>query len=161
MDALCRVRNKIRYVLSWRAVYELPRVLCLWLFPYLRRNSGNTQRRIPSRAHKLFVTRVHALLHMYFCLTYCKPCVVFFQPTYVLFQFLQFCVAGHGVILKWYVQETKRNKYDYRNVILIERTRVTDYLTQCNLIISVAKFICIVQVTAAGPSVVAQTINWR
>ena len=41
MDSLCRVRNKIMYVLLWRTVYALTRVLFCCLFPSLLRNSGN------------------------------------------------------------------------------------------------------------------------
>ena len=41
MDSLCRVRNKIMYVLSWRTVSVLTRVLFLCLFPSLLRNSRN------------------------------------------------------------------------------------------------------------------------
>ena len=41
MDSLCRVRNKIMYVLSWRTVSVLTRVLFWYLFPSLLRNSGN------------------------------------------------------------------------------------------------------------------------
>ena len=41
MDSLCRVRNKIMYVLLWRTVYALTRVLFSCLFPSLLHNSGN------------------------------------------------------------------------------------------------------------------------
>ena len=41
MDSLCRVRNKVMYVLSWRTVSVPTRVLFLCLFPSLLRNSGN------------------------------------------------------------------------------------------------------------------------
>ena len=40
MDSLCLVRNKIMYVLLWRTVYALTRVLFWCLFPSLLRNSG-------------------------------------------------------------------------------------------------------------------------
>ena len=40
-DSFCRVRNKIMYVLSWRTVSALTRVLFWYLFPSLLRNSGN------------------------------------------------------------------------------------------------------------------------
>ena len=48
MDSLCRVRNKIMYVLSWRTVYALTsyRVLFWCLFPSLLRNSGNKHQNI-------------------------------------------------------------------------------------------------------------------
>ena len=39
MDLLCRVRNKIMYVLLWRTVYALTRVLFWCLFPSLLRNN--------------------------------------------------------------------------------------------------------------------------
>ena len=41
MHSLCRVRNKILHVLSWRTVSSLTRVLFWCLFPSLLRNSGN------------------------------------------------------------------------------------------------------------------------
>ena len=41
LSSLCRVRNKIMYVLSWRTVPALTRVLFWCLFPSLLRNSGN------------------------------------------------------------------------------------------------------------------------
>ena len=41
MDSLCRVRNKIIHVLSWRTVSALTWVLFWYLFPSLLRNSGN------------------------------------------------------------------------------------------------------------------------
>ena len=47
MDLLCRVRNKIMYVLSWRTVSALTQVLFLWLFPSLFRNSGNKHKNNP------------------------------------------------------------------------------------------------------------------
>ena len=45
--ALCRVRNKIMYAFWWRTVSALPRVLFLYLFPSLLRNSGNKHRNNP------------------------------------------------------------------------------------------------------------------
>ena len=47
MDSLCRVRNKIMYVLLWRTVYALTRVLYRCLFPSLLRNSGNQHQNNP------------------------------------------------------------------------------------------------------------------
>ena len=47
MDSLCRVRNKIMYVLSWRTGSALTRVLFLFLFPLLLRNSGNKHKKHP------------------------------------------------------------------------------------------------------------------
>ena len=47
MDSLCRVRNKIMYVLSWRTVSTPTRVLFLCLFPSLLRNSGNKHKNYP------------------------------------------------------------------------------------------------------------------
>ena len=47
MDSLCRVRNKIMYVLLWRTVYALTRVLFWCLFPSLLRNSGNKHQNNP------------------------------------------------------------------------------------------------------------------
>ena len=47
MDSLCRVRNKIIYVLLWRTVYALTRVLFWCLFPSLLRNSGNKHQNNP------------------------------------------------------------------------------------------------------------------
>ena len=47
MDLLCRVRNKIMYVLEWRTVSALTRVLFLCLFSSLLRNSGNKHENNP------------------------------------------------------------------------------------------------------------------
>ena len=47
IDALCRVRNKIMYALSWRTVSPLTRVLFLYLFPSLLLNSGNRHNKTP------------------------------------------------------------------------------------------------------------------
>ena len=46
MDSLCRLRNKIMYVLSWRTL-KLTRVLFWYLFPSLLRNLGNKHQYIP------------------------------------------------------------------------------------------------------------------
>ena len=48
MDSLCRARNIIIYVLSWRTVSVLTRVLFWCLFPSLLRNSAN-KHKLPSR----------------------------------------------------------------------------------------------------------------
>ena len=48
MDSLCRVRNKIMYVLLWRTVYGLTQVLFWCLFPSLLCNSGNKHEIKPS-----------------------------------------------------------------------------------------------------------------
>ena len=47
LSSLCRVRNKMMYVLSWRTVSALNRVLFLSLFPSLLRNSGNKHQNYP------------------------------------------------------------------------------------------------------------------
>ena len=47
MDSLCCVRNKIMYVLLWRTVYALTRLLFWCLFPSLLRNSGNKHQNNP------------------------------------------------------------------------------------------------------------------
>ena len=47
MDSLCRVRNKIMYVLSWRTVSVHTRVLFWYFFPSLLRNSGNKHQNNP------------------------------------------------------------------------------------------------------------------
>ena len=47
MDSLCRVRNKIMYVLLWRTVYVLTRLLFWCLFPSLLRTSGNKHQNNP------------------------------------------------------------------------------------------------------------------
>ena len=47
MDPSCRVWNKIMYVLSWRTVSALTRVLFWCLFPSLLRNSGNKHQNDP------------------------------------------------------------------------------------------------------------------
>ena len=47
LSSLCRVRNKIIYVLSWQTVSVLTRVLFWCLFPSLLRNSGNKHQNNP------------------------------------------------------------------------------------------------------------------
>ena len=47
MDSLCSVKNKIMYVLLWRTVYALTRVLFWCLFPSLLHNSGNKHQNNP------------------------------------------------------------------------------------------------------------------
>ena len=47
MDSLCRVRNRIMYVLSWGTVSAFTRVLFWYLFHSLLRNSGNTHQNSP------------------------------------------------------------------------------------------------------------------
>ena len=47
LSSLCRVRNIIMHVLSWRTVSALPRVLFWCLFPPLLRNSGNKHQNNP------------------------------------------------------------------------------------------------------------------
>ena len=49
MEKLCRVRNTIMYVLWWRTLYALTRVLFSCLFPSLLCNSGNKHQNNPSR----------------------------------------------------------------------------------------------------------------
>ena len=46
-DSLYRVRNKIMYVLAWRTIYALTRVLFWCLCPPLQHNSGNKHQNIP------------------------------------------------------------------------------------------------------------------
>ena len=57
MDPLCRVRNKIMYVLLRRTVYAFTRVLFWCLFPPPKNKNKITL----SWAHKQFATRVHKL----------------------------------------------------------------------------------------------------
>ena len=52
MDSVCRVRNKIMYVLSWRTVSALTRVLFWYLFPEFRSNPGNKHQKQPSRERR-------------------------------------------------------------------------------------------------------------
>ena len=78
MQSFCRVRNKMIYVLSWRTVSALTRVLFLCLFPSLLRNSGNKYKNNLSLALKQFVTRVHTLFSIWYTcdtntLTACLP----------------------------------------------------------------------------------------
>ena len=47
VDSLCRVRDKIMYVFSWRTVSALTRMLFLCVFPSLPRNSGNKHKNNP------------------------------------------------------------------------------------------------------------------
>ena len=63
MDSLCRVRNIIMYVLLWRTVYALTRVLFWCLFPCATREI-NTKITL-EWAHKQFATRVHTLFYIY------------------------------------------------------------------------------------------------
>ena len=46
-DSLYCVRNKMMYVLSWRTISALTRVLFWYLFPSLLRNSGNKHQNNP------------------------------------------------------------------------------------------------------------------
>ena len=64
IDSLCRVRNKIMYVLLWRTVYALTRVLLC--------NSGNKHQKTLSWAHKQFATRVNTLF-LFDCMLTCVP----------------------------------------------------------------------------------------
>ena len=61
MDSLCRVKNKIMYVLLWRTVYALTLVLFWCLFPELR---SHRHKITLSWAHKQFATRVHSLFYI-------------------------------------------------------------------------------------------------
>ena len=73
MDTLCRVRNKIMYVLSWRTVSALTRVLFWYLFPSLLRNSGNKHQNNPLMSAEtihhsstciiLYISGVHSILN--------------------------------------------------------------------------------------------------
>ena len=47
LSSLCRVRNEIMYVLEWRTISALTRVLFWCLFPSLLRNSGNKHQNNP------------------------------------------------------------------------------------------------------------------
>ena len=58
MDSLCHVRNNVRYVLWWRTVYVIPRVL-FWCATRAI-NSKITL----SWAHKPFATRLHMLFYI-------------------------------------------------------------------------------------------------
>ena len=62
MDSLCCIRIKLMYVLLWRTVYALTRVLFWCLFPLLLRSSGNKHQNNP---HKQFATWVHTLFYKY------------------------------------------------------------------------------------------------
>ena len=63
--SLCHVRNEIMYVLVWRTVYALTRVLFWCLFLPLLRNSEINTKITLSWAHKQFATRVHTLFSIY------------------------------------------------------------------------------------------------
>ena len=65
MDSLCHVRNKIMYVLLWRTVYVLTRVLfwCLFSPRCCTTREINTKITL-SWAHKQFPTWVHTLFSM-------------------------------------------------------------------------------------------------
>ena len=61
MDSLWCVRNRIMYVLSWRTVYALTRVLFWCLFPELLCNSENKHQNNTRVSAKQFATRVLTL----------------------------------------------------------------------------------------------------
>ena len=48
IDSLCRVRNEIMYLLSWRTISALTRVLFCCLFPSLLRNEGRCEKKCKS-----------------------------------------------------------------------------------------------------------------
>ena len=65
MDSLCRVRNEIVYVLSWRTVSVLTRVLFWYLFPALRRNSWNKHQNNPLvRAETIHHSSTYIILYI-------------------------------------------------------------------------------------------------
>ena len=60
MDSLCRLRNKLMYILSWRTVSALTQVLCWCLFPSLLCNSGNKhQNNTHERWNSLSLEYIH------------------------------------------------------------------------------------------------------
>ena len=67
MDWLCRMRNKIMYVLWRRTVYALTRVSFCWLFPSLLWNSENKyQNNPPVSAETIRLTNTCFILHWCF-----------------------------------------------------------------------------------------------
>ena len=64
MDSLCRVRNKIMYVLSWRTVFALTQCYFGIYFPRCFATREINTNITLSWALKQFVTRVHTLFSM-------------------------------------------------------------------------------------------------
>ena len=84
MDSLCRIKNKIMYVLWWRTVSALTRVLFWCLFPSLLLNSGNKyQNSLLVSAQKVRHSSTYTILYQlsnpvgairaYFCITSWLP----------------------------------------------------------------------------------------
>ena len=68
MDPFCRVKKKIMYVLSWRTVSALTRVLFWCLFPSLLRNSGNKhQNNSLVGAETVRHSSTYIILYVYYC----------------------------------------------------------------------------------------------
>ena len=98
LSSLCRVRNKIMYVLSWRIVSALTQGLFWCLFPSLLRNSGNKHQNNPLvRALKQFVTQVHTLFTIY--------SIIHRVWTYIILQSGMWRVSTHGLV-SWTSRKT-------------------------------------------------------
>ena len=79
---LCRVRNKIMYVLLWRTVSALTRVLFWYLLPSLLRNSRNKHQNNP-------LVSAQRILH---------------SSTYIiLYVFISLCPGGFEWNLRWVI----------------------------------------------------------
>ena len=73
MDSFCRVRNEIMYVLSWRTVSALTRVLFWCLFPSLLRNSGNKHQYNPLMSAETDChSSIYIILSLYIYIYICK-----------------------------------------------------------------------------------------
>ena len=65
MEALCRVRNKIIYILLWQTVYALTRVFFCVYFPRCCATREINTKITLSWAHKHFAMRVQTLFYMF------------------------------------------------------------------------------------------------
>ena len=70
MYSLCHVRNRMIYVLSWRTISVLTRVLFCYLFPPLLRNSGNKHQNNPLVSAQ---TVRHSSTYIIFYISYWTP----------------------------------------------------------------------------------------
>ena len=98
MDSLCRVRNKIMYVLLWRTVYALTQVLFRCSFPSLLRNSGNKHQNNPLvSAYTVCHGSTYIILYLWHTIHTAAPsCFKDFSP---LFYFDN--TDGHACLLMW------------------------------------------------------------
>ena len=78
MDSLCHVRNKIRYVLSWRTISALTRVLFWYLFAELLLNSGNKHQINPLvSGETIRHSSTYIILYILDCVIMAPDCMCF------------------------------------------------------------------------------------